>query len=488
MNPQIELTELLAGFAGARDEAVAPDGPARVQAIVAHVRRRRVMRTVAASGLAAATVLGIAVGVYGVTRPEPTPPVDSPTPSVTPTPTPTPTEEPTQEPTEEPPQPLGEVTVHPLLPAAEPLMEGMLETTTPAWSMVTYYDTDVANGVDGDHPTVLYLVAPDGSRFEVPTPVPLMADCAFCSVTGERGAAPVVNEWLPGTSLAVVTPIHDDVDVSRHYELTDLLTGQVLARVDAADSEWAHMFFVGDGTTDVLVVRTYPQNDIGGDGVRVFERRSADGSLVAAFDIDPTDEIQHFVIDEAGRQVAFQGVDELRVVDLATFADVARLPVPGADTCQPDYRWSLEEPGRPLAQAWLDPSAVVFSCFEGDQYSGSTSAHFWLVGLDGTTTDLGGGHPMHGNATVGGRLLVSDESTWFELQSDGTLSGLPMDRTVGLGRLVDGRFVYVDMFFDEGGEPTGDLVWADPFTGERGTVLELVDPGSRLRVAYVAWR
>lgn len=36
--------------------------------------------------------------------------------------------------------------------------------------------------------------------------------------------------------------------------------------VDAADDEWAHMFFVGDGTSDVLVVRTYPQNDIGGTG------------------------------------------------------------------------------------------------------------------------------------------------------------------------------------------------------------------------------
>lgn len=489
MNAQIELTELLAGFAGARDEAAARDGAARLAVITSQVRRRRVVRTVAASGLAAAAVLGIAAGVYGLTRPDPTPPVQTPTPTVTRTPSPTPTQEPTEEPTE-PPQALGDVTVHPLLPAAEPLLEGILEGTTPAWSMVTYYDIDVANGADGDHPTVLYLVAPDGSRFEVPTPVPLMAPCDFCGAFAELGAAPVVNEWLPGTSLAVVTPVHDDVDVARHYELTDLLTGEVLQSLDAADGEWAHLFFVGDGTSDVLVVRTYPQNDIGGDGVRVFERRRADGSLVAAFDVDPADQIQHFVIDEVGRRVAFEGIGEVRVVDLLTFAEVARVPVPASDTCHADYTWGMEAPGQPLVQAFMDQDRVVFGCGEGDEISGTTGSHFWLVDLDGTTTDLGGGHETIGFATLAGRLLLSDESTWFELRPDGTRSDLPMDRTVDPTRFVDGRLVYVDQYGGDGGvgETTRELIWVDPFTGARGTLLELVDPGSRMRMAYTSWR
>ncbi len=490
MNAQIELTDLLAGFAAARDEAAAPDGAARLPVIASRVRRRRVVRTVAASGLAAAAVLGIAAGVYGLTRPDPTPPVQTPSPTVTRTPSPTPTEEPTQGPTEEPPQALGDVTVHPLLPPAQPLMEGVLEETTPAWSMVTYYDIDVENGADGDHPTVLYLVAPDGSRFEVPTPVPLMAPCDFCGADAEAGAAPVVTEWLPGTSLAIVTPVFDDVDVYRHYQLTDLLTGEVLQTVDAADDEWAHMFFVGDGTSDVLVVRTYPQNDMGGDGVRVFERRHADGSLVAAFDIDPADQIQNFVVDEDGRQVAFQGSRDVRVLDLLTFAEVSRLPVPESEACQPDYWRDMEPPGEPRASSWLDSDTIVFECYEGDLVSGSTAAHFWLVGSDGATTDLGGGHPMVGAAAVAGRLLVADGSTWFELRSDGTRSALPMDLTVDPARFVDGRLVYVDQYGGDGGvaETTRELIWVDPFTGARGTLLELRDPGSRMRVAYVPWR
>lgn len=490
MNTQIELTDLLAGFAAARDEAAAPHGAARLPVISAQVRRRRVVRTVAASGLAAAAVLGIAVGVYGLTRPDPTPPVQVPTPTVTRAPSPTPTEEPTEKPTEESPRPLGDVTVHPLLPTAEPLLEGVLEGTTSAWSMVTYYDIDVADGGEADHPTVLDLVAPDGSRFEVPTPVPLMAPCDFCGSSAEVGGAPVVSEWLPGTSLAIVTPVFDDVDVARHYQLTDLLTGEVLQSVDAADGEWAHMFFVGDGTSDVLVVRTYPQNDVGGDGVRVFERRRADGSLVAAFDIDPADQIQHFVIDEAGRQVAFEGAGELRVLDLLTFAEVVRLPVPASDSCQADYTGAMEGPGQPLAQAWLDGDSIVLVCGEADEISGTTGEHLWLVDVDGTTIDLGGGHETTGLATLAGRLLLSDQSTWFELRADGTRSDLPMDRTVDPGRFVDGRLVYVDQYGGDGGaaEPTGELIWVDPFTGSRGTLLELVDPGSRMVAAYVPSR
>lgn len=490
MNAQIELTDLLAGFATARDEAAAPEGAARLPLIATQVRRRRVVRTVAASGLAAAAVLGIAAGVFGLTRPDPTPPVQTPAPTVTPTPTRTPTPTPSEEPTEEPPQALGDVTVHPLLPTAEPLLEGILEGTTPAWSMVTYYDIDVANGGDGDHPTVLYLVAPDGSRFEVPTPVPLMASCDFCSATGETGAASVVNEWLPGTSLAIVTPIFDDVDVARHHRLTDLLTGEVLQSVDAADGEWAHMFFVGDGTSDVLVVRTYPQNDILGDGVRVFERRRADGSLVAAFDIDPADRIQHFVIDDAGRRVAFEGAGEVRVLDLLTFAELARVPVPASDSCQPDYTWDMESPGQPFVQAWLDEDSVVFHCGEGDGVSGTTGAHLWLVDLDGTTTDLGGGHEVIGITTVVGRLLVRDQSGWFEIRPDATWSTIPLAPTADVQRFVDGRFVYVDQDpgLDGGAPATGYLVWTEPFTGTGGSLLELVDPGSRMSVAYVPWR
>lgn len=490
MNAQIELTDLLAGFAAARDEAAAPEGAARLPLIATQVRRRRVVRTVAASGLAAAAVLGIAAGVYGLTRPDPTPPVQTPSPTVTRTPSPTPTEEPTQEPTEEPPQPLGDVTVHPLLPTAEPLLEGILEGTTPAWSMVTYYDIDVANGGDGDHPTVLYLVAPDGSRFEVPTPVPLMAPCDFCGAYAELGAAPVVADWLPGTSLAIVTPIFDDVDVSRHYQLTDLLTGEVLQSVDAADGEWAHMVFVGDGTSDVLVVRTYPQNDILGDGVRVFERRHADGSPVAAVDIDPADQIQHFVIDQTGRRVAFEGVGEVQVLDLLTFAEVARLPVPASDTCHADYTWGMEAPGQPLARSWLDQDSLVFGCGEGNEVSGTTGTYLWLVDLDGTTTDLGGGHDVIGITTVAGRLLTRDQSGWFEVSPDATWSRIPLAPTADVQRFVDGRFVYVDQDpgLDGAAPATGYLVWAEPFTGTGGSLLELVDPGSRMSVAYVPWR
>lgn len=483
MNAQTEFAALLAGFAAAREEGAAPDGAARLGRIAAQVRRRRLVRVVVSTGAAAAAVLGIAVGVYAVARPDPTPPAETAAPTVLPTPAPTASDEPDQAPTA-----LGEVTVHPLLPSAEPMPEGLLEQTTADWSMVTYYDAELAEGGEGDHPTVLYLLGPDGSRHEVPTPVRLMADCEFCSGVGEHGLAPTVSEWLPGTSLAVVTPIYDDVDTSRHFELTDLLTGEVLQRLDAADGEWAHMHFVRDGTSDVLVVRTYPQSDAGGDGVRVFERRGVDGSLVAAYDLDPADGIQHFTIDGSGRRVAFQGADELVVVDLATFAEVARMPVPGADTCMAGARWDLGSPGNAAARLWLDEDTLVLRCAEGDLVTGATGAHFWLVDLDGSTIDLGGEHPWYGTAGYRGRLLVSDTVTWYELRPDGSRAALAMDATVGADRVVDGRFVYVDEHVsDDGPEPTGNLVWTDPVTGRRGELLELVDAGSRIQVADASW-
>lgn len=476
MSTQIELTDLLAGFAAARDEATAPDGAARLPVVAAQVRRRRLVRTVTVSGLAAAAVLGIAAGVYGLTRPDPTPPVESPTPTVTPSPTPTPTEEPTEEPTQEPPQPLGEVTVHPLLPAAQPLMEGVLEETTPAWSMVTYYDQDLALGPEVDHPTVLYLVAPDGSVMEVPTPVSLMAPCTFC----DGSSVPAVREWLPGTSLAIVTPLHDDNESVLHWQMVDLLTGEVLVAVDGEPGSFLSMRFVHDDTADVLVVR---EDVVIGESARIasIERRHADGTLAARFDGGyETASPYAWDVSPDGSLVSLHGLGEALVLRASDLGESARVR-PAALDCP-----AGEFVSAPLAPVrWHDDATLWFRCSvqTADARLLQTA---WLVPLQGQAQVVAREVAGYVAGSFAGHALLhlADENTWYVVRPDGSRYDAPiLSSHVITPPDTEGMLTYTDDVYDDNRELTQALHRVDLLAGTSTTLLAPVDLGSTMFLA-----
>jgi drug/metabolite transporter superfamily protein YnfA len=480
MSARVELADLLAGFAAAREAASQPEGATRVPALTAAVHRRRVMRATVTTAAAAAVVLGVGAGVYGLTSPEPTPPAET----LTPTPTPDETEEPEVTPE---PELLGSVTVHPLLPEAEPLPAGLVEETTPGWSMVTYYPVDRDSG---DHPTVLYLLAPDGRLFEVPTPVPLMAPCDFCD-GGADDTAPALKAWLPGTSLAIVSPLYDDVELDGHYQVVDLLSGAVLQSIDAPGGSWVTVDFVRDGTTDVLVVTEAVAIEPELAEVTRIERRRVDGTVVAEHGgVDVVLPLS-WRLSPDGALLALPGEDGAAVVLRASdLTEVAR-PVPGAARCP------AGDGGHPLmATGWVDDQTLLFTCTafqapSGDPLVGPQTAVTTAVAvpLAGEPRMLAPEVVGSVEGVAGGRLLLHDwlAGTWTALGPDGARTDLDL-RTSWLppnARLTRDRLVHVEDQEWNGG-PTWTVVSTDLATGETRALLPLVDSASRVRLV-VGW-
>lgn len=476
MSAQVELKDLLAGFAAARETASTDDGAARIPALATRVRGRRVVRAAAASGAAAAAVLGLGAAVYGLTRPDHVPPVELPTPVVTPTPSPTPTDDdPAEEPT---PDALGPVTDHPLLPDAEPLRTGAIEGTGPGWSLVTYYDADLTLGAEPDHPTVLYLLAPDGRPAEVPTPVPLMAECTFC---GDGSFVPAVHEWLPGTALAIVAPVHDDPESILHWQVVDLVSGQVLQAIEAEPGGWVGVRFVGDGTTDVVVVHERVAIERSAAGVTRVERRRADGALVAEHGAYDTGYAFAWSVSPGGAYVALHGDGEGLVLRSADLDEVARPTADDAPCPQGDAG------GRALSPAgWSDESTLLFTCVAFSS-TGTSRTTALAVPLDGDPRELGRDLVEDVAGAFDGRLLLHDwaSGAWATLGADGSRTDvLVRARSLDPGaRPVAGRLVHADdEHGPDGAEPTWAVSSTDLADGGVETLLAPVDAGSRLHL------
>lgn len=239
------------------------------------VRRRRTRRYVGTGGAVAAAAAAV-LAASVLTSPAPTVPAE-PSPSVTvTTPAPTPTPTPTPTATAAARVPLGPVTAHPDLPAAEALAAGDLEATTDEWQLALVQPSD---GVEDPAPTVLYLLGPQGQRYEVPAPI---------SWDGL-----LLDGWLPGTTLMVVAASDGAPELPKSvapWRVVDMLTGDVLTTVDPDPDPWTAqaVHLLRDGSRDVLVT-TSRWTGSPGSVVTSAERRTLTGAVVTQMDPLATD-------------------------------------------------------------------------------------------------------------------------------------------------------------------------------------------------------
>lgn len=149
--------------------------------VVAQIRRNRRRSTLLTTAASIATMA--AVGLVGLLAahqldddvpaypPPPPSPSASPSPPAPPTPTPTPTPVPTPPPNPPASDFTGEVTSSPHLPSAAPLTLELWESATSGWVLVPYREhwqvTDTGQFSAGPH--ALYLVSPQGDRYELTT-------------------------------------------------------------------------------------------------------------------------------------------------------------------------------------------------------------------------------------------------------------------------------------------------------------------------------
>ncbi|WP_258725317.1 hypothetical protein [Cellulomonas sp. NS3] len=444
---------------------------AEVRALTARVRRRRALRATAA-GLGAATVMGVgALGVQAADRTDevpvdPRPSVTRTSPAPSPSVTRTGTPAPTPTPTSEEPAVLGEVTVHPLLPPAQPLRAGMLEAAGPGWHLVTVsVPWEVEPDVPDAPPPVLYLVSPSGDRFEVPTPVPLTID----SATWDGGT---VEDWAPG-STAVVTFVSTGVSLgdtrTGYLAVRDLLSGETFAEIPVPETEWVGATFVGDGTTDVLVTRRVAWTE-GYTQVDRVQRLTRDGVEVGALGAmrQSARSDEAFVRSPDGSTLVLNDADGLRLVrtrDLAVIGDVT-VPYPDA-------------PGACGVWTWWDDDRVVLRCQpDGPSLTGEAeTSELWLAPASGDAPArrLGDAQSYVGATMVAGRLVVLGTPSWTAVDESGTVTTLPWssDLSAPLHGTAGDR-VHVRRSTAAGGQ---EIVSVDPFTGQ---VAQLVPPVTSL--------
>lgn len=420
----------------------------------------------AITGAAAVVVMIGAATACGLTPSEPTPAATSVKSS-----------DPTKEPAV-----LGEVTKDPLLPAAEPLREGMLEAAGPGWSLVTYYDESAYVGTEA-YPTVLYLASPEGALYEVPTPVKLLD-------TFEEGASasygsPAIVDWLAGSSLVLVARSTDSPEVY-DYSVVDLLTGETVSKLETpppSNNLYAHPSFVGDGTSDLIVF----WEDSGGDGPtskveRIYRTRS-DGTVIADLGgFEASQPIPVLVSPDRTRMALF-GVDRSWVVDLRDLTEVASLVTPHPDA-----------PEACTGGAWLGDD-VIFLCPTPTDDGSTKNSDIWAAGLDGSLRQLASkvlADPWEALA-VGGRIVLSKQPddvwsqgpySWsFAVSADGTLTPLPAPGvdTKGATVVAEGR-VFIHIGGSAVDQGPSSLVSVDPFTGDQKVILVAVNPRTGLGV------
>lgn len=240
------LEDLLDDFArteAAGSAATAPDPAFEARQLGRRIQRRRVIRASATSLTAAAAVVAVAVGATALTdrQEEPPPATQSPSPEPTTEPTPTSTPTPTEQPT--PDEPVQTATIYPGLPTgAVPLEPGLFEASGRGWALVGYGVAET--GYEGLGPSLAkatYLLDLDGRLHELP---PLPVDSW-------------VEDWLPGTSQAVLRRIADDGGSSFAYY--DLASGQVGPSLELPSLQvWGRVVLTADGGS---VVFTNPETD-----------------------------------------------------------------------------------------------------------------------------------------------------------------------------------------------------------------------------------
>lgn len=425
-----------------------PDPLADLALLTRRIRVRRATRTVGVVAGAAAVVGGIALGAAALSDRGPLPPVVSPTVSVSPSPEPSPDPSPTTSPTPTstatPAELLGTVSTGPLFPTAEPLPRGLLARTTDEWLIVDYTARGVEEGAESVR--ALYLVGPEGERYQVPD---------------LRGG---VQAWKPGSAEALV--IRDDGAGSNELVVVDLEDGAVVSEIALADALralgwgdaqwWAGVTWTDDGTGDVVLTATVAEET-------VVARAAPDGSVRV---LTTDDQATASTVSPWGGAVALGGVDGVRVIRTTDSAPLAvRLP-PGV--C---------EPGQ-----WVDEARLVITCGE--------ASDGWVVRLDGgAPLPLGplqdGGSWATVSALAGDAVVV----TWYDeplqsvtaarvVRADGTSTPIDTDGSAWAAAITPTRLALRGQVTDEGwpGVVTAPTTLVNPETGASRVLIPTLDP------------
>ena len=452
----IHLSAALRDFADDQGRAAAvraPDTDLEAQLIVSRVRRRKLTRvsTVAAS-VVAVLALG-AVTVYGATRPEPVPPVDSPEPAPIQSPTPSPTATAGAE------VDTG-VTVHPLLPEALPLEQGMLAAAPPGSSLVLFQATC---GYPCPHPTapqVLYLVTPEGAYFE--------ARLAGLDNLG-------MVDWRPGSARTLFTRwsgAASSEENSLEYVVIDLETGDVVGEPFGADDPYYPGQAWLGATDDVYLV--VPPTEWGERSE--LRRVSYSGAVLASTPIAREPEL----IWNADRSLVLENGSSGPVV--------FRTPSLEAVALTPLLADSETSVASCDGIGWFSATEVLLDCTEmnapevaGQGYAMADRC-YWIVSPSGAATRLGfqqarRSMPVWQIWRLGDRVVGVDrwagfgtqaESSLVEVTRSGafnplgrdasslTVHGSVRDGLVASVRAADGRY---------------SLQFIDPFTGASSTLL-----------------
>ena len=397
----LDFGNLLRDYAAGQESAAAasaPDPAVEVLQLASKVRRRRLARsgTIAAIGAAAALV-GV-VAVYGVTRPDPVPPAPQPTETATvePTPDATETNEPDAGPTAAPVE-TASVTRHDLLPQVEPMRDDLWEQTDDEWILGRYSASkENPDGSFVRSPDVLYLLAPDGTTYEVELrglPLP------------EGAPAPrwYLTEWMPGDSRAVFVGAFDEDNPGEDISVVvDLRTGEELVRY----SSWEDIVVLlpQDRT---LVIR---QNDAGLKVAQVHDRDGYHLHEIGPFEMAEGSAghvwSRGWAVDPSRTQLLLQTTSGISAFDLDQMRELAIpvLPAPAQQPCR--------------ALGWLEHDRFVLSCDEmedlGDGIQG-LGAHLWIANFgDGSSRRITELHQPDGSQVTEvrqiGDTLVADRS------------------------------------------------------------------------------
>lgn len=464
---RLEVRRVAAATGVGRADSLSDDAPAVMtprpvlRRRIGLARIRRVGLIACAAGAACALTVGAS---FAIIRADQAAPASAPEgPAVPP---PSLVEEPTAPAT---PRVLGPVTEGPGLPAASPLLEGMLENAGPGWSLL---QLDVDADADGRR-SVYYLTDPQGALYEVPTPL----------VQASWYDDPTLVGWLPGTRLVLTS-----WSWGRELAVVDVLTGErflsIPSGVQGHTSVSASAEFVDDGTTDVLVTWVWyegPSAEPGGRTVRL----GIDGTERATMDLDGRGPlgVNQPVLSDDGTRLAFRGPEGLRVVDAADFAEVAVVPGPypaDAPACRPDR--------------WLGDADLLVTCtVDPHGYDG----RLWIAPVDGGESTRLESEAVGSVWAVGDALVLVQQEELSTSTQEEPRWGYGLHRCGYDGACEDARYGEVSasaVAVDDGtlfafeppvemNMPSVPFIAADLATGQERVLL---DPGPHASVRAVA--
>ena len=224
-------------FGEAEVRAVSAAGGARLSGeplgdVHGRVRRAHARRAALRTGLAGLAVVVVGAGViYGLgLRGAPpisatTSPSPSASPSITPSTSPSPSDTDAAWPGF-----TGGLTVDPHVPNALPISRGVWASAGPGWAVISYREAWTKDDVDDRGPQVVYLVSPEGQRYEL------------VNVPGDTVA---VLAWEAGAT-SVPVSVQPDGDPP-HAGMLNLVTGEVTATEGYAPYLWSLAFLDSDG-------------------------------------------------------------------------------------------------------------------------------------------------------------------------------------------------------------------------------------------------